>query len=134
MSRRRAGAGWIGLRTPNGKEVHLICTEKGTWVTSGVAKDWLRCDRCRRPYDDPQEAEATNLCSSCAKRHPPPASLEADYWPSLDRLFDRYGAHPPRYTVAELLTRREQAELNVPSFGETNLITTMLSELSDADE
>lgn len=57
MGRPRAGHGFT-IR--NG--VHLIADDHGEWVPSGVAAQWKRCVRCRRPT---QHEFGDGLCNTC---------------------------------------------------------------------
>lgn len=61
MCRPRAGHGWTAFFRGD-KMVKLICNGHGKWVTTGVAKDWPRCRRCRRPEDMMPDG---SLCSIC---------------------------------------------------------------------
>lgn len=60
MGRPRAGHGWTWFNRGE-KSVKLIADSHGRWVTTGVAKDWPRCSRCRRPEDMLTEGK----CSHC---------------------------------------------------------------------
>jgi hypothetical protein len=61
--RPRVGHGWTSLLKKNGRTVHLILNYAGRWITTGEAKGWPRCKRCRRPF----EASPFNsgLCTTC---------------------------------------------------------------------
>lgn len=67
MSRPRAGSGWTRVRVGM-KRVDLIWARQG-WITSGEAKDWPRCGRCRAPVEELYTD--TNLCFWCARKVAP---------------------------------------------------------------
>lgn len=50
MGRPRAGHGWTYMRI-GARTVDLINNDAGKWITTGHAKDWARCMRCRRPTE-----------------------------------------------------------------------------------
>lgn len=62
MGRPRAGHGWTAFRRGR-KLIWLIGDCHGRWVTTGVAKDWPRCTRCRRP--EHMMPEDSGLCVHC---------------------------------------------------------------------
>jgi len=62
MGRPRAGHGWTGFFR-NGRMIKLIYDAHGRMVTTGVAKDWPRCSRCRKPED--MMPEDSGLCTTC---------------------------------------------------------------------
>lgn len=62
MARSRAGHGWTGFFRGK-KFIPLICDSHGRWVTTGIAKDWPRCKRCRKPED--MMPEESGLCTTC---------------------------------------------------------------------
>ena len=60
--RRRAGHAWTFI-VNKGKYIPLIQNDEGRWITTGEAKDWRRCPRCRVPFENsPFEC---GLCSDC---------------------------------------------------------------------
>lgn len=48
MARPRAGHSWTWIDVGE-KNIHLIQDEAGRWLTTGQARGWPRCARCRRP-------------------------------------------------------------------------------------
>jgi hypothetical protein len=60
--RPKAGHTWTVIWR-GGREIHLIQNDAGQWITTGEAKDWRRCTRCRRPFEaDPFDS---GLCTTC---------------------------------------------------------------------
>jgi hypothetical protein len=60
--RPRAGNAWTAVFR-NGRLIPLIFSDSGKWITTGEAKGWRRCSRCRKPYElDPFES---GVCSTC---------------------------------------------------------------------
>lgn len=62
MGRPRAGHGWTAFRRGE-RIIWLMCDCHGRWVTTGMAKDWPRCARCRRP--EQMMPDDSGLCVSC---------------------------------------------------------------------
>lgn len=89
MSRPRAGHLWTSISQKNGKHLHLITNDAGFWITTGEAKDWRRCPRCRRPFEaDPFSSGLCPICYFYKSNLP----LEK-FW----RLYDEgYYLHPCR--------------------------------------
>lgn len=63
MMRPRAGHGWTGIIV-GGKFIGLIQTDAGQWITTGHARGWPRCSRCRRPFERPVITSQT-ICPTC---------------------------------------------------------------------
>lgn len=62
MGRPRAGHGWTGFFR-KGRFIALMTNDKGEWITTGSARGWPRCTRCRRPYEhDPFDSK---MCTTC---------------------------------------------------------------------
>jgi hypothetical protein len=62
MGRPRAGNSWCWINH-NGRSIHLIQDEAGRWITTGHAKDWPRCNRCRRPHKlSPFDSGLCDIC------------------------------------------------------------------------
>jgi hypothetical protein len=81
MSRPRAGHGWTMIKRGE-KYVHYIANDDGEWVPAGVACNWERCSRCRRPT---QIAFGSNtLCNSCYYHK---SLSPGEFW---DRKNDKY--------------------------------------------
>jgi len=74
MGRPRAGHGWTAFHR-NGKTIWLVCDCHGRWVTTGAAKDWPRCSRCRRP--EHMMPEGSTLCTTCYYYHSLP---RGEFW------------------------------------------------------
>lgn len=62
MSRPRAGHGWTSFFR-NGRLIKLIADDDGRLITTGEAKGWPRCKRCRRPTRE--SPFNSNLCPTC---------------------------------------------------------------------
>lgn len=62
MGRPRAGNGWSWRRIGQ-RNIHLIANDAGEWVPSGVASNWQRCARCRRPHE--VSPFRSGVCSTC---------------------------------------------------------------------
>lgn len=62
MGRPRAGHGWTAFHRGD-KTIWLLADCHGRWVTTGEAKKWQRCAKCRRP--EHIMPENSGLCTSC---------------------------------------------------------------------
>ncbi len=65
MSRPRAGHGMTAVR--RGKNlVWYISNSDGEWITTGMAKGWTRCARCRRPEEHTHAlSDGRQVCNTC---------------------------------------------------------------------
>lgn len=68
MSRPRAGHAWTGL-TSRSDLVYLIARADGHWITSGCARGWPRCSRCRRPTEQAEYDACDARCCTCYYYH-----------------------------------------------------------------
>lgn len=62
--RPRAGHAWSAMRIgPKQRTVWIMTNDDGKWITTGHARGWPRCTRCRKPI----EASPFNsgLCPIC---------------------------------------------------------------------
>lgn len=62
MSRPRVGHGTTAFSS-GGKLIWLFQDENGIWLTTGHARGWPRCTRCRRPHKS--SPFDSGLCSTC---------------------------------------------------------------------
>jgi hypothetical protein len=63
MSRKRAGHASTAIIDQKGRMIWLIQRVDGVWITTGEARGWPRCRRCRRPHQ--QSPFDSELCSTC---------------------------------------------------------------------
>lgn len=64
MSRRHAGHGWTRFHVGE-KRVDLLMNDAGQWITTGEARGWPRCTRCRVPFETSASPELPTLCAWC---------------------------------------------------------------------
>lgn len=98
MSRPRAGHGWAAG--------NLIATADGEWVHSSVARDWRRCERCRRPEQYPQSApDGRVVCIHCYYYHCLPVG---EFWLHKGRYLFPYNIGRRGITSSPPTVKSEQ--------------------------
>lgn len=138
MSRRRWGHGWTSVRAGE-KHVEIVLDDFGLWRTTGEARGWRRCGRCRCPIQPPVFPSDRDVCLTCwvyALRRARPVEYERT-WRRIDgrddgssedlRIIRRGGEFPrwrsilrERAAVAQLVeprTRNAEVDGSTPSGG-----------------
>ena len=134
MSRNSAGNGWTGIQAGK-KHISVMLNDAGDWITTGEARGWARCSRCRKPYESRIHAERPDVCRSCwwfhlmpreqfwprhkagdpeAPYNRQPKSHHAEYCASLDRI-RAAGNFPPWRRILRDARRASVAQSVEPS-------------------